>query len=309
MFALRTTKRLSFLSTTIIIIRSKSTGRFLEPQVSPLGSFAKPITKSAQKELGEKEEQFPRATTLWSLAERRALFLFSRAISVAYEIDPNWTTIGQQLQRDPLHCRFINRFITNQWLEHNSKRNKKNNNAGLSISKLGKLKDGDEKIKQEIEEKWDKETLQWLQKLAEVMEIPNTFETKKFERWTFEEFETLKDHCVLFRYPTREDLEECLRSIGKNYTKAIYKLYASKTRYRGRLTGPCRPLSQEELGIIDEAVKDRAPDMVRWMDVKDKLKDRSFEETIDLLRPSKPRPSGIKKEGEGEMKKKTSKVN
>ncbi|KAJ2595566.1 hypothetical protein GGF39_003779, partial [Coemansia sp. RSA 1721] len=264
--------RIPALATT----RAYSYGKFLEPNVDPLGSFADPTNKTPPATSGEDPK---RSDILWSLAERRALLLVSQATKASSSSDPDWQIIGKVLERDAFHCRFISKFISKQWLEHHPKMAKEH--AGLSMEQLQMLKQGDMEVKQLVEQKWDKETVEWLEKLTKSLDVSNIAKKTFKRRWGKEDTQVLRDHCVLLRNPLPMDLEEVIKITGREHKSCLERLAWLKRRFLQKQTEPIRPMSKEESDIIEQAAKERGPFMVRWMDVKDKL-DRSFEETIGL---------------------------
>ncbi|KAJ1881569.1 hypothetical protein H4R99_003914 [Coemansia sp. RSA 1722] len=263
-----------------VATRAQSTGKFLEPNVDPLGSF----TSTTNKTPATSSEDPKRSDILWSLAERRALLLVSQATKASSNSDPDWQIIGKTLERDAFHCRFISKFISKQWLEHHPKKTK--DHAGLSMEQLEMLKNDDMEVKQLVEQKWDKETVEWLEKLTKSLDVANNVKKTVKKRWGKEDTQVLKDHCVLLRTPLPMDLEKVTMVTGREYKACLERLGWLKKSFLQKQAGPVRPMSKEESDIIEQAAKDRGPFMVRWMDVKDKL-DRSFEETISLCMPNR----------------------
>ncbi|KAJ2378881.1 hypothetical protein IW150_000526 [Coemansia sp. RSA 2607] len=256
---------------------------FLEPNISPLGSWSDaPLPTPPPK----------RATTPWSLAERRALLLYTRAISVHKQQDPSWQHIGQTLDRTPLHCRFIATTMVNAWKKHNPQKSKQD--AGVNTDMLLKLSRGEQP--EGALKEFDSETVEWLRKLVatpeQVLLRPEIDSSGKKRRWTTEECEMLKDHCGLYRYPSAEDMAEVIATHHRPLVQLREKYLRLRNAYaKKRGEQEPRPFDEAELEVIRQAAERRSPQMIRWMDVKDGLKGRTFEEVVHLTQPRRVRYS------------------
>ncbi|KAJ1723585.1 hypothetical protein LPJ53_002070 [Coemansia erecta] len=259
---------------------------FLEPNISPLGSWGTVASTLPP----------PRATTPWSLAERRALLLYVRAITHSKLQDPSWSHIAHVLSRTPIHCRFIGTTMLHAWMKHNPEKRKQD--AGISADQLLLLSRGELPV--EELDAWDGETQEWLRKLVEVPEkilLRPGFEGGGRRMWTEEQCGLLKDHCGLYRYPVAEDMEEVMEKTQRPLRQLREKYTRIRNRYAESNSGEPRAFDERELEVIRRAAEQRRPLMIRWMDVKDGLAGRTFEEVVHLTQPRKLRHSIKPKEG------------
>ncbi|KAJ1938894.1 hypothetical protein GGF37_004626 [Kickxella alabastrina] len=102
----------------------------------------------------------------------------------------------------------------------------------------------------------------------------------KRRTWTEKEDQIIMDHCALYRHPTETDMHEVIADLNAS-------LQSICSRYRvlrRKLPKNVLPLTAEEHQAIADAVEERRPRMVRYMDVRDKIK-RPFAETLYLTLP------------------------
>ncbi|KAJ2032018.1 hypothetical protein IWW57_000425 [Coemansia sp. S610] len=217
---------------------------------------------------------------LWTLAERRALFIYTRALQVHRNTEPNWELLGERLNRDARECKFTASYMTRSWMRYKNITTKKEAsliNAGITADQLLSRDFGT-----------DTETASWLRKLCdppepaltEVKERKTKRRSDAFRNWTREELLLLMDLCPLLRASRAQDMEPLLMD-GKRTMAAIT---VKKGQFAPKVDlERTPPLTEKELDVVRAAVDRKSADDVTWKDVKDQLPDRTFAQTLRLL--------------------------
>ncbi|KAJ1770871.1 hypothetical protein LPJ74_002857 [Coemansia sp. RSA 1843] len=273
---------------------------FLRPQIKQYGVWAKWAYKdkatgsSAQEQEQEQEQKYKPLDTPWTLAERRALFMYYRAISVSVRRDPDWEFVGSRLERDPGTCKFVSTYITYNWAGHVERAQipgagryfiLANIVAGIGLGQLRRLAQGVEDPVAVVGPKIDAQTLEWLLKLVAWPSEDTLWLKRKPSRIRWSEYEErlLLDECLVLRLPVESDFTTFLDHWGRAFPSLVRQfcrivdaeIDAHETK------GTCiKPLTADELRIIEDAKKSCYPNEVRWADVRDKLKGRTFAQVI-----------------------------
>ncbi|KAI9500409.1 hypothetical protein GGI25_003126 [Coemansia spiralis] len=144
--------------------KSQDQVTFLQPQVNPHGKYAHMPTNPLAKPI----------SAPWTLAERRALFLYYRAVVVRQQIEPDWGFVGLRLNRDPAQCKCICTYTTYNWAGYKERdptlsemtRSQilKKIHAGVTAEQLVRLSRGE--TVREFIGRVDLPTVKWLKKLV-----------------------------------------------------------------------------------------------------------------------------------------------
>ncbi|KAJ2822962.1 hypothetical protein FBU31_004432 [Coemansia sp. 'formosensis'] len=240
--------------------------KFLFPNINPHGQWT-----------GAPSRPPPR---LWTLAERRALFTYTRALQVHRKADPDWAHLGERLGRDARECKFLSSYMTRSWMRHQglTKKDASLVDAGTTADQL---------LAQDL--RVDGETATWLRKLsvppepALVADAPLKAQRKKhagYQRWSPEELKMLQDLYPLLRAARAQDMAPLVESAGRTMKAIVVK--------RSQMVCPLDhaqlpPLTDADMDVVRAAIDAKSADDLTWRDVREQLPGRSFGEVLKLL--------------------------
>ncbi|KAJ2761995.1 hypothetical protein H4S06_000904 [Coemansia sp. BCRC 34490] len=304
---------------------------FLQPHVNPYGVWEKwaykgkrpptPSNRTEDQEQSSGSTSYKPLASPWTLAERRALFMYHRALAVAVKQEPDWDFVGSRLDRDPANCKIVSSYITSSWLGHMDKRGD-HIYSGRTASRLSILAKmtvgvafGQLRSLANIAQQQgidggqlppsaaaasaaavvdgsavNSETLGWLLKLVAppCEDILWTTQTVNEGQWTDFEDQQFTSECPVLRHPTVDDFPihtarwcRSPKSIIKRYRQLVdAELIVTPKRKSLRI----KPLTPDEISIIEQAKKTCSPRDLRWADIRDKLGEnrRSFAQIILL---------------------------
>ncbi|KAJ2175332.1 hypothetical protein GGH18_001978 [Coemansia sp. RSA 530] len=261
------------LFTQSVWIRNKKLS-FLDPKINVYGQW----TESNDEEVNTAPVH-PRPTPqdpymLWTLDERRALHIYTRAMQVHRKTDPDWTFVGSRLDRPSLECKFISTYLLSSWQAHNnlSKSQLKTTDAGISATDLLtninaiNVNDG---------------TRAWLKRLTDPPEQALLKpQVAKFRHWTEEMDNELLLECTLQAKCSKNIMAAYCQTSGRSLRSVAQRV---ETLRRKHITA-LKPLDEDELKVIADASVTRYPQPVRWKHVCEKLPNRSFFEVSNQIR-------------------------
>ncbi|KAJ2454753.1 hypothetical protein EV183_001337 [Coemansia sp. RSA 2336] len=238
---------------------------FLEPNIDLYGQWRDPPEAPSYPPVVHPRPTPQSPQALWTLDERRALFLYTRAIQVHRSRDPDWHFVGSRLDRHGNECKFISQYMVYSWQQHHQWTVKqiKRIDGGVSADQL--LGDIDKL-------NYSQHTRMWLKRLADPPE-PALVAAKLLERrgWTAEDDRWLLDECPLGLAIIAKDMEEFIRQSGRSLVAIRQRIQALKKRNSTEKI----PLSEAEQKAIAEAAENVYPETLRWKHVRDKLPGRS----------------------------------
>ncbi|KAJ2821475.1 hypothetical protein IWW50_004624, partial [Coemansia erecta] len=237
---------------------------FLEPQINPFGQWAEPST-----DLPPTSKHDPR---LWTLDERRALLLYTRALQVHRKQDPDWSFVGTRLNRAPNECKFISRYLVSNWLAHHGLTHMQKTDAGVTA---------DELLASISKIKVNEGTRTWLRRLTTAPEpaLRHTVAVTR-KRWTRELERQLLLECPITAVAVRDGMQEYCRESGRTISSVCQHL----AKLRAQHTKQAPPLDEAERAVIADAARALYPQPVRWKHIADKLPTRSFFDVSDQIR-------------------------
>ncbi|KAI8323437.1 hypothetical protein GQ54DRAFT_310098 [Martensiomyces pterosporus] len=266
--------------------QQQQTVSFLKPNINPHGIWAPTAEPRSRPDGSSQEPPSPENYNLWSLAERRALFLYARAIEVHRRREPDWALVGQRLGRDSRQCRFTYYYIRNNWARHRTDAKEKVTgvDAGIAANQLLQLASGERE-----EYAWDEETMKWLVRLVSPPEqaLVQPREKKSRRKWTESDLVELMDACPLCRVPSKADLAAFMQKYRRTHTAIRIQYLLLMKDLGGIEEEDIQPLTKREQKAIADAAERRRPDAVRFGDVRDELKGRRFAEVLRLTRLDK----------------------
>ncbi|KAJ1796026.1 hypothetical protein LPJ59_003999, partial [Coemansia sp. RSA 2399] len=259
---------------------------FLQPQVDKLGIWREwaydPSDANAQ------QSKYRPLDSAWTLAERRALFMYHRALAVSVQREPDWDHVARRLDRDPASCKFAAMHMTFRWASHMERKwgNQRayffnNVVAGIGVGQLRQMvsqkkKKGDDDYPAEVEG-IDAHTCKWLRKLVAKPSDPALWGQRIVGMTIRTDYEKrmLEDVCPVWRLPRKDDLAVYSDHWGTPFPVVLRcfrrildaELDARTTK---------KPLDAMELAAIDAAEKACWPREVTWGDVGHSLKPRTF---------------------------------
>ncbi|KAJ2633828.1 hypothetical protein H4R22_000103 [Coemansia sp. RSA 1290] len=238
---------------------------FLEPNIDLYGQWRDPPETPNYPPPAHPRPTPQTPQSLWTLDERRALFLYTRAIQVHRNRDPDWHFVGSRLDRHGNECKFISQYMLCSWQRHHrwALKQMKRIDGGVSADQL--LGDIDKLD-------YNQHTRMWLKRLADPPE-PALVAAKPLKRraWTAEDDRWLLGECPLGLAIIAKDMEEFIQQSERT-------LFAIRQRIRllKKQNSTIKiPLSKDEQKIISEAAGNLYPEKLRWKHVRDKLPGRS----------------------------------
>ncbi|KAJ2900274.1 hypothetical protein IWW38_000618 [Coemansia aciculifera] len=230
---------------------------------------------------------------LWTLAERRALFQYTRALQVYRHTEPDWALVGARLGRDARSCKFLASYMIRSWIRHSgllsSVGSKKalSVDAGVTAKQLLRGMAGEEG-----------ETAEWLRRLAvppepallaKPMSRHSSSPRKKGRRgdvgkphakWSGMDVELMLDLYPMLRPVETRDMSPLIEKIGCT----LPSIRTRKSSLMAKLDKPqCKPLTVSELDAVRAAVGHVSADKLAWKDLRSVLPGRSFCEVYFLL--------------------------
>ncbi|KAJ1957873.1 hypothetical protein EC988_000609 [Linderina pennispora] len=217
----------------------------------------------------------PSLNRQWTLAERRALFLYVRAITAHRRTRPSFDHIGKSLGRTASECKFTYDFILTNWRHHKklTPYMLRTTDAGISADQL-------------VSGTWqcDKETSEWLSKLTQTHEkaliAEPLVDLGKKRPWDEQEMRDLEDTCPLYSAPNQRNIKEFLEKHQRSLSAVQQKYY--KILGGAMQEKNVKGLDKREQEVIVQAAKRALPDVVRYGHVREALVGRSFADVIYL---------------------------
>ncbi|KAJ2847547.1 hypothetical protein IWW36_003803 [Coemansia brasiliensis] len=255
--------------------RQKIKLSFLEPNINPFGQWKDPPTTPIYPPAKHPRPTPQTPQSLWTLDERRALLLYSRAIQVHRNRDPDWHFVGSRLDRSGNECKFISQYMIHSWQQHHgwSSMQMKSIDGGVSADQL--LGDIDKL-------NYNQHTRMWLKRLADPPEpalVP--VKPQKRRMWTDEEDQQLLDECPL----GLGDIAKGMKEFSQHSRRTIVAIRQRIQLLQKRHVQDKSPLSEDEQKIIAEAAENVYPEQLRWKHVRGKLSGRSlFDVQAQLLK-------------------------
>ncbi|KAJ2846573.1 hypothetical protein GGI22_006214, partial [Coemansia erecta] len=224
--------------------------------------------------------------TAWTIAERRALFMYHRALAVAVQREPDWNHVGERLDRDPSSCMIAAMQMTFLWASHMERKWDtprayfvKNVVAGLGVGQLRQMAAQSQKEDAAYPEVKgiDAHTCKWLHKLVAKPSDPALWAPRHIGTIIRADYEKrmFEDACPVRRLPREDDFELYSDHWGKPFP-AILRRFCYILDKELNVRKKRKPLSAGELAAIDTAEKACWPREVTWADVRHSLKYRTF---------------------------------
>ncbi|KAJ2498231.1 hypothetical protein GGH96_004483 [Coemansia sp. RSA 1972] len=247
---------------------------FLDPKINLYGQW-----NESNDESKYSAPVHPRPTPqdpdmLWTLDERRALHIYTRALQVHRKTDPDWAFIGSRLDRPSLECKFISTYLLSSWQAHAnlSKTQLKTTDAGVSADDLLENIDS---------AKVNAGTRAWLKRLADPPERALLKpRVAKYRQWTIEMDDELLLECTLQAKCSKNIMAEYCEKSGRSLRSVVQRVETLRRKH----TTTLKPLNEDELVVIAEASDMQYPQPVRWKHICEKLPNRSFFEVSNQIR-------------------------
>ncbi|KAJ2361146.1 hypothetical protein H4S01_005398 [Coemansia sp. RSA 2610] len=241
---------------------------FLDPKINPHGQWAEPAEPRTYPPPIHPRPTPVHAASLWTLDERRALFMYVQAVQAHLHRDPDWPFVGQRLDRLASECELMYRYIFRNWRRHKqlTRIRAMRTDAGASVRQLLGDIDG---IATTLG------TRMWLRRLADPPEPALAMPLASHHAWTAED-----DAQLLLERPLLADIrvalmpEYILRS-GRTVEAVRKRFMLLQEQHRDAGRG-ARALDAGEKAVVAAAVERRRPLPVRWRDVAEQLPGRAF---------------------------------
>ncbi|KAJ2664577.1 hypothetical protein IW148_001897 [Coemansia sp. RSA 1199] len=247
---------------------------FLNPKIKLYGQWAESKDEEVYPASAHPRPTPQDPDLLWTLDERRALHIYTRALQVHRKTDPDWSFVGSRLDRSSLECKFISMYLLSGWQAHNglSKSQLKTTDAGVSAKDLLTNIDA---------AKVNAHTRAWLKRLVDPPEralLKPRF--AKYRHWTNEMDNELLLECTLQAKFSKHIMAEYCQMSGRSLSSVVQRVATLRRKHTMEL----KPLDEAELAVIAQASVLHYPQPVRWKHVHEKLPSRSFFEVSNQIR-------------------------